>query len=161
MKASTCGIVVLTMAFLLAGCGGDEVPEAGVDRIDPGGGVAFAGESLELNTARSSTAERFGPLDERDLDAIGIWFGIPDAHVSGVFSGGADGGIASLHVGSGFEGELDEGIGIGSGRADVEAAFGEAERDPFLSIWWYRSRGVAFELEGDVVSRIHVFPASQ
>ena len=149
---------LLGIAFLFVGCGEDLLEEA-ADGIQPGSGVTIAGEALELTATRSTTEERFGAIENvRDVGSTGVWFELPNAPICGTFTGSeTTDTVAILHLGQGFSGTTEGGLTIGSDKAAVQAAFGEPELDPFLSLWWYRTHGIAFELEGDVVARIHVF----
>ncbi len=150
----------LACALATAGCQEDPVAECDLDAaIVPGCGVLVADTEVRLGSAREDVRSaidtpdtalifpRVGASDTFGAVGLNVLYAESSPHPAGALIA-----LAS------FGGATAEGLGIGSARTDVEAAYGSPSVDPFLGSSWYLDRGIGFEFEGDSVSRIHVIP---
>ena len=145
----------------LVGCGEDPVapePEL-VTEIEAGTGLVIAGNALALGDTLTAIETTFGSTAAtRDLGGVGTQIDYPDLGVGGLLSGdGDEATLVRITVYPGFEGTTTDGVGLGSTEAEVNAAFGAAETDPFQVASWYSNAGVAVEWDDGRATRIHIF----
>jgi len=142
-------LVPLLAVLLGAACSADET--ATPAGIEPG--VGLTAQAGELRLGQPSDA--LGTAASRRARGVaGERFAYPDQHVS--LLAGTD-GVHQVCAEPGYAGRDADGIGLGSGRDAVRAAFGEPEVEPFLGAWLYTARGIVFEWEEDLVTRLCVF----
>ena len=154
---------VVLLAVVAIGCGGaepgSETPARVAVNVNPGTGVVVAGKTLAIGDTYGAVRAELGAANRlRDLGDEGTLFEYTSHHLAGTLTGpGDDATVVSIVVTSGADARIDGGVGIGSTKAEIEAALGPANQDPFLGTLWYRDRGVAFDMETGVAVRAHVF----
>lgn len=154
-------LVIVCLCSFFVGCSEDPVP--GPSEVHPGVGLTIEGQALSLGTTRATMDETLGaPSRVRDMGALGVRFEYPAYDVAGVLSGpGSDATVTQLTVFPDFQTLEPVSLGFGSSQSDIESQYGSPSADPFLGTWRYEDRGVAFEWDGDSLSRIHLFPRRQ
>ena len=159
--AAACGSESSTTEPSGTDAGTDAANQAPEQAISPGTGFRVDAKELHLGHTFATLKQAFGaPPRLRDLGPLGFRFGYPDLHVSGMLSGsGDDAEVTSLTADPGFDEGAAEKQWMGIAESDLSAALGEAVRDPFLALWWYRGAGAAFEVEGGKVVGVTVFAA--
>ena len=171
--------ITIFLALLLgsAACGSDSAVSdpAGSDpkpdaasgasgaAVTPGSGVRAADKDLLLGATLSSLREGFGdPSDKRDMGALGLRISYPYLHLSAMLVGSGDGAVVrSITAHPGFDEGAAEKRWLGATEEAVEAELGEPVRDPFLGGWWYRGRGIAFEMKDGAVAGLTVFAPNE
>jgi hypothetical protein len=128
-------------------------------RIMPGVGVRIDGKTMNLGDTYASMRQKWGvPEKLRDMGLLGIRFEYGELHISGFVSGpGDEATLSALFLEAPFEGRTDGGVGIGSEQNSIEVSLGTPFRDSFLDARVYPLKGIAFELKGGRVERIHIF----
>lgn len=154
-------VVAVACTLVAVGCNEDPVSECGVDAaISPGCGVLVGEAAVRLHDAREDLLTRIGSPDTAvDLANVGRHDTFETPGLAILYAVEAPHPAQGLIALGGFAGTTAEGLGIGSSRADVEAAYGAGVVDPFLGSAWYLDRGIGFEFAADAVTRIHVVPA--
>ncbi len=152
---------LLPLLPLAAACG-DEPCELDAE-IVPGCGVQLGEQALYLGEAWNEVEDRLGaPAARLDMGAAGLFFRYTELHVQGFTEhAGALAVVTNICVIEGFSGQTADDLGIGSSQADVEAALGQAEADPFTGAWWYADLGLGFEWEVEQVSRLQLHAVSE
>ncbi len=153
-----------TVTCMLAlGCKEEPVSECTADAdIAPGCAVTLDGAVVRLGDARSDALALLGSPDTAlILPGVGLSDTFPALGLTALHAEVDANSVDALIVLDGFDGTTAEGLGLGSSRADVEAAYGPGVGDPFLGSAWYLDRGIGFEFVENVVSRVHVVPADE
>ncbi|MFH2009619.1 MAG: hypothetical protein ABI333_23705 [bacterium] len=151
---------VLALTVCCAGCKKEDDSNSciGEPSIVPGVGVRTASGQWCLGAPASAIEQAVGAAQaEEDLAAVGLRVAYPDHRLTALYGGDRALGLQSIYLDSGVGVQTSGGVGVGSTGADVRAEFGEPLVDPFLGTWWYRGRGIAFELVSDAVVRIQIF----
>lgn len=127
--------------------------------ISAGVGVQSGRGRICLDATLGEIRLAKGPEDLlEDLGRLGFRFAYRDAHLSGLVTDGSAGArVKAVYIHQGVPEKTGEGIGIGSLESAVKSAFGEPVVDPFLKIWWYLERGIAFTFEQGKVAQIQLF----
>jgi hypothetical protein len=170
-------VICLALLFVLAACGSDSPasePAAGEPKpdaaasasepaISPGAGVRVEGGELLLGATFSAVKQSFGePPKTRDMGALGRRISYPDLHLSAMLFGSGDSAeISSVTAHPGFDEGAAEKKWIGASEAELKADLGDAIRDPFLGVWWYRERGIALEMKDGAVAGLTVFAVTK
>ncbi len=137
-----------------------EDPCADVGTFAPGASVTFCGGELRLGDDASATITALGlPQTAHDLGEQGTRYAWPDHGVAA--HADASGSVVAIHLLPGFAGTSELGVGFGSSAADVDAALGAAEVEPFLGLWRYPELGLALQWSGDAVAGMHVLPPTE
>ncbi len=179
MRASNLGLSLVFVVALLSGC-----PDQGQDPepFDSGGlptdvplgpnptegavilfGEGFDlvnGAGLRLGHGRTAMEQALGAPDRvRDMGPAGVTFAYDELFVTGTLSGPeGNAEVAAIHLHPGFLGQSSGGIGLSSSSVDVETTIGGAVTDPFLSVSFHTSRGVAIDWDGDSMRRLTLLP---
>jgi len=150
---------MLTTALFLALTGCKQPCDPG-DGVAPGAGALIGGEVVCLGHRPEDLEDRLGPPAETgDLGALGTRFAWPSVGLYGLYGPGAEGlEVTSMTLREGADAKTPGGVGVGAKASAVEAELGAPAEDAFAGAWWYRADGIAFELSGDAVVAVHLFP---
>ena len=116
-------------------------------------GVVVGGSEIRIGDDRSVLVDALGePTSSDDFGQLGERFSYPKLGLSGTIS--VLGGVSALTVSGDFSGTAEGDVGIGSSAEAVDAALGDARRDPITGTWFYE--GLAITWADGVVSGLQI-----
>ncbi len=137
----------------------DLAPISKEGEILPGEGLNLGSLRLRLGDPWSQISAELQPSALRDLGSLGRSFEISTWGLSGLLGPGEEEAPLNRLTLSKAPWTARPGAwGLGSSRAEIQAALGEAQEDPFLKMSWYPALGLALSWREERVSKIEIFP---
>jgi len=106
-------------------------------------GVAVDGAEIRIGDDRSALVEALGePESTAHFGNLGERLAYPDLGLTATVS--VLGGVSALTVSGDFSGTVDCAISLGATQEAVQAALGDARRDPVTGTWFYEGLAVVW-----------------
>jgi hypothetical protein len=123
--------------------------------LGPGCGLVMDGEPLRLGDDLADVVASHGEPALVDLGVAGQRFDYAASGVSGFLD--LDGAVVSLMVTAPYDGVTADGLGLGSGAAQVETTMGSALEDAYTGALHDPGQGLSVELADGTVERVHIW----